>query len=168
MKFIAGSDRGKHAVEIVREDGRVFASVDGRKYVLEASEPEDGVFLFKNDGAIFEAFVSQLPNPDDAGQVHIRDEVCEIRITDPKRLRGAKSTDADASGKVEIKTAMPGKVVRILVSEGDSVQKGDGIIVVEAMKMQNEIKAPKVGNVGRIKVTEGDTVSAGDVLLTID
>lgn len=168
MKFIAETEGSKHDVEIVREDGRVIASVDGRKYTLEASEPEDGVFLLKNEGAVFEAFVSSQANPGDPDLVRIRKEVHEIRIIDPKRLRGAKGDDADASGKAEIKTAMPGKVVRILVTVGDTVQKGHGVIVVEAMKMQNEMKSPKDGVVSEIRVTENDTVRAGDVLVVIE
>ena len=61
-----------------------------------------------------------------------------------------------------------GKVVRILKSTGDAVTKGEGVIVVEAMKMQNEMKAPRDGTVGDIRVAEGDTVGAGDVLVVID
>lgn len=168
MKFIAETGGNKHDVEIVRENDRVLASVDGRKYELEESEPEEGVFLFKKDGAIYEAFVSSQANPGDPDLVRVRDEVHEVRIIDPKRLRSAKGDDADASGKAEIKTAMPGKVVRILVAEGDTVQKGDGVIVVEAMKMQNEMKSPKDGVISTIRFAEGDTVSAGNVLVVIE
>jgi len=168
MKFIAETDGNKHDVEIVREEGRVIASVDGRKYDLEASEPEDGVFLLKNEGAIFEAFVSPQANPADPVLVRVRDSVHEVRIIDPKRLRGAKGDDADASGKAEIKTAMPGKVVRILVTKCAEVKKGDGVMVVEAMKMQNEMKSPKDGTVTDIRVNEGDTVGAGDILMVVE
>lgn len=168
MKFIAEADGNKHDIEIVREEGRVLASVDGREYVLDASEPENGVFLFKKGGAIYEAFVSSQANPTDPDLVRVRDEVHEVRIIDPKRLRSAKGLDGDDAGKAEIKTAMPGKVVRILVAEGDTVQKGDGVIVVEAMKMQNEMKSPKDGVISSIKFAEGDTVSAGDVLVVIE
>ena len=100
--------------------------------------------------------------------VGVRGEVHEVRIIDPKRLRTAKGDDADTSGKAEVKTAMPGKVVRILAAEGDAVLKGDGVIVVEAMKMQNEMKSPKDGMISSIKFAEGDTVSAGDVLVVIE
>lgn len=168
MKLIAEIVGAKHDVEIVRDGTTVTATVDGRRYELEASEPESGVFLFKNEGAIYEAFVSSQANPGDPDLVRVRDEVHEVRIIDPKRLRSAKGDDADASGKAEIKTAMPGKVVRILVAEGDSVLKGDGVIVVEAMKMQNEMKSPKDGVVSTIKFAEGDTVSAGDILVVIE
>ena len=168
MNMLAETGGNKHVVEIVREDGHLVASVDGRKYKLEVSEPETGVFLFKKDGSIVEAFVSTRSNVADPTLVRIRNEVHEIRIIDPKRLRNAKGDDASASGKAEVKTAMPGKVVRILVSEGNSVQKGDGVIVVEAMKMQNEMKSPKDGTVTQIKTSEGATVSAGDVLVVIE
>lgn len=168
MKFIAETGGNKHDVEIVHEEGRVLASVDGRKYELEASEPENGVFLLKKDDAIYEAFVSSQANPADPDLVRVRDEVHEVRIIDPKRLSSAEHKDGDASGKAEIKTAMPGKVVRILVAVGDTVQKGDGVIVVEAMKMQNEMKSPKDGVISTIKFVEGDTVSAGDVLVVIE
>ena len=87
---------------------------------------------------------------------------------DPKRLRGSGAANDHDGGSAEIKTAMPGKVVRILVAEGDAVQKGDGVIVIEAMKMQNEMKAPKDGTVRQIKVATGDTVSAGDILVVIE
>jgi biotin carboxyl carrier protein len=63
---------------------------------------------------------------------------------------------------------MPGKVVRVLLSVGSTVEMGAGVIVVEAMKMQNEIKSPKNGTVQKILVVEGDAVNAGDVLAIID
>ena len=76
--------------------------------------------------------------------------------------------DHAVGGKAEIKTAMPGKVVRILVAASDEVKKGDGLIVVEAMKMQNEMRSPKDGKVAGIRVAEGETVGAGDVLLVVE
>ncbi|MEQ1604763.1 MAG: biotin/lipoyl-containing protein [Pyrinomonadaceae bacterium] len=168
MKFLAETDGDKHEVEIVRDGERVTASIDGRRYDLEASEPEPGVFLFKKDGRIFEASVSAQAKSADTSLVRVKSNVHEVRIIDPKRLRGAAGNEADASGKAEIKTAMPGKVVRILVNEGDAVHKGDGVVVVEAMKMQNELKSPKDGVIAEIRAAEGDTVGAGDVLVIIE
>ncbi|MFT3746189.1 MAG: hypothetical protein QM785_18100 [Pyrinomonadaceae bacterium] len=168
MKFIAETAEESHDVEITRDGDRVVANIDGRQYDLEASEPEPGVFLLKNDGRIFEASVSANAAAAGTNLVRVKSGVHEVRIIDPKRLRGASGNDADASGKAEIKTAMPGKVVRILVAAGDAVQKGDGVIVVEAMKMQNEMKSPKDGVIAEIKAAEGDTVGAGDVLVVIE
>ncbi|HVV46038.1 MAG TPA: biotin/lipoyl-containing protein, partial [Bryobacteraceae bacterium] len=72
------------------------------------------------------------------------------------------------AGRASIAAAMPGKIVRILVSVGDEVAAGQGILVVEAMKMQNELKAPKDGRVTAIEVRENDSVNAGAVLATIE
>lgn len=168
MKLIAEISDKTHGVEIERDGDRVIANIDGREYELEASEPEPGVFLFKNNGRISEASVSANGSSGDSSLVRVKSGVHEIRIIDPKKLRSASGGSSDASGKAEIKTAMPGKVVRILVGEGDTVQKGDGVIVVEAMKMQNEMKSPKDGVIAEIKAAEGDTVSAGDVLVVIE
>ena len=168
MKLQAETDGNKYEIEIVRDGIQLSASIDGRRYELEASEPEPGTYLFKNNGRIFEAFVSVPATGGDPSLVSINGQNHEVTIIDPKRLRSAKGNDDDASGNAEIKTAMPGKVVRILVSTGDAVQKGDGVIVVEAMKMQNEMKSPKDGVISEIKVAEGDTVSAGDVLVVIE
>ena len=161
MKFHADVGDQKHEVEIKREAGKLFADVDGRKYELEVSEPEPGVYLFKHDGRVFEASVSD-------GHVRIGANEFDVRLVDPKRLRGASGGTDHADGLAEIKTAMPGKVVRVLVEAGATVEKGDGIVVIEAMKMQNELKSPKSGVVKELRATEGATVGPGDVLATIE
>ena len=168
MKLFVEIEHEKHEVEIVPDGSTLKACVGDRNYVLEASEPEPGVFLLKHEGRIFEAFVSPGTSSNASYQVRIANAEIEATVTDPKRLRGSSVEDDNTSGRVEIRTAMPGKIVRILVSTGDAVQKGDGVIVVEAMKMQNEMRSPKDGTVSEIKVAESDTVSAGDILLVID
>lgn len=167
MKLRAQIGEESHEIDITRDGMRVYADVDGRKYELDASEPEPNVFLFKHGGRIHEAYVSAR-GPDDPLSVVTGGTEFEIKVIDAKRLRGSGASSDHAGGHAEIRTAMPGKVVRILVREGDSVAKGDGVIVVEAMKMQNEMKAPKAGTVSQIKVAEGDTVGAGDVLVVVE
>ena len=168
MKLQAAVEREKHEIEITRDGSRLFARVDDRKYELEDSEPEPNVYLLKHEGKVFEVFVSPGHNASETFATRVGSTELEVTLTDPKRLRGSAAAASDASGKIEIKTAMPGKVVRILKTAGDAVEKGEGVIVVEAMKMQNEIKSPKDGSVKEIKVSEGDTVSAGDVLVIIE
>ena len=168
MKLQAAVAGEKHEIEITRDGERLFARVDDRNYELEASEPEPNVYLLKHEGSIFEVFVSPQKNANQPFNVRVGSVEIEIAIADPKRLRGTAALADDASGKVEIKTAMPGKVVRILKAAGDAVEKGEGVIVVEAMKMQNEMKSPKDGFVTEIRVKEGDTVAAGDVLVVIE
>lgn len=162
MKLQAELNNEKHELEIKRDGEKVFARVDGREYELEASEIEPNVYLFKYDNQIFQIYVA--PN----GIVNLGNHQLEISITDPKRLRGSGAKDAVADGIVEIKTAMPGKLVRVLAEEGAEIKQGEGVLIVEAMKMQNEMKSPKDGVVREIRFAEGATVNAGDVLAIIE
>lgn len=168
MKLQAETGDEKHQIEIKRNCDKVLADVDGRKYELEVSEPEPNVFLIKNGNEVHEVFVSPQTNPNEPTRVRIGPDEVDIKLIDPKRLRGSAGTSDHADGLAEIKTAMPGKVVRILLEPGAAVEKGDPVLVVEAMKMQNDLKSPKSGIVKEIRVAEGSTVSARDVLATIE
>lgn len=87
-------------------------------------------------------------------------------VTDPRRYRkGAGSILAE--GRQQVTAPMPGKVIRVLVKAGDQVAAGQGIVVVEAMKMQNEVKSPKAGTVEKLLVAEGQPVNAGDALAVV-
>ncbi len=90
-----------------------------------------------------------------------------VEVQDPRRSRG-KTGSLFGEGKQHIVAPMPGKVVRVLVALGSQVAAGQGLVVVEAMKMQNEMKAPKAGRVTVLSVQDGDAVSAGQVLATIE
>ena len=83
-------------------------------------------------------------------------------------LRGRKHGAAEMEGQQQILAQMPGKVIRLLVLVGDEVEAGQGLVVVEAMKMQNEIRSPKKGKVERVLATEGQNVNAGEVLAWVD
>ena len=168
MKLQAELGDKKHEIEIKHTDSKVFASVDGRAYELEVSEPEPNVYLLKDNGKISQAFVSPQRKAGDPFQVQIGGRTLDIKLIDPKRLRSAGPDAEHGDGAAEIRTAMPGKVVRILVEKGASIEKGEGVLVVEAMKMQNELKSPKSGTVKDIRVEEGATVAAGDVLAVIE
>ncbi len=162
MKLQAELNDEKHEVEIKRDGEKVFARVGEREYELEASEVEPNVYLLKHDNRIYQIYVA--PN----GFVNIGNHQFEISLTDPKKLRGANAAGASADGVSEIKTAMPGKLVRVLVEIGAEIEKGEPVLVVEAMKMQNEMKSPKDGIVKEIRFAEGATVNAGDVLAIIE
>lgn len=166
MKLQAELNNEKHNVELRREVDKVFATVDNRSYEIEASEPEPNVFLLKHDGKVYEVFVS--PGTSGGSRVRVGPNEFEVTVHDPKRLRGSSASHEHGEGLAEIKTAMPGKVIRVLVEPGSEVKKGDGIIVVEAMKMQNEMKSPKDGVVKEIRSSEGATVNAGDALAVIE
>src|SRR5258708_38860619 len=91
----------------------------------------------------------------------------DIEVHDPRKLRGRGSAVRDA-GRQTVAAAMPGRVIRLLVAIGQAVEAGEGLIVVEAMKMQNEMKSPKAGKVLEIRTTAGAAVAAGDALIVIE
>src|SRR5687767_12064387 len=109
MKLQAQIDDKTYQVEVKETDGKLLAEIDGRQYELDASEPETNVYLLKNEGRIFEAFVSPSSDPAKPLQVRVGTHEFDIKITDPKRLRSSAGVAHDTDGLAEIKTAMPGK-----------------------------------------------------------
>jgi len=169
VKIIAELNQQKHAVELTRGEGLTLtAEIAGRVYELEVSEPEPNVYLFKHENRIYQIFVSPNEKSGEPYAVSVGNRNYEIKIFDPKRLRGTIANGGNAEGASEIKTAMPGKVMRVLVEAGAEIKAGDGVIIVEAMKMQNEMKSPKDGVIKEIRFAEGATVNAGDVLAVIE
>jgi biotin carboxyl carrier protein len=129
---------------------------------IELVEP--GIYSVLVDGRSYEARVE----PSEGGvAVYIDGYRFEIEVRDPRRW--SRSTGKrEASGRLNVVAPMPGKIVRLLVAEGDMVAAGTGLLVVEAMKMQNELKAPKAGRVVSLAAREGATAAAGEILATIE
>jgi biotin carboxyl carrier protein len=158
---------GEHEEDLLLkiEDGRVSAEIGDRVYSLDVREIEPDCFLFFLNTNVHECRVSASKNSFDVS-IHGRSYV--VTIVDPKRLRSGQNSDRHQHGVAEILAPMPGKVVRVQTESGATVEKGAGVVVVEAMKMQNEMKSPRDGVVVSINVKPGDTVNAGDVLATIE
>ena len=140
-----------------------FRLADGLERAADAAVPEPGVYSILMDGRSYEAQVEEAPN---ALIVVVGGRRFEIDVRDPRRFRRA-GAGAGADGVQTVAAPMPGKIVRVLVATGDEVQAGQGLLVVEAMKMQNEMKAPRAGKVLSISAKEGATVAAGESLATI-
>jgi biotin carboxyl carrier protein len=147
------------------DGGRVKAEIGGRVYDLELREPEPGCYLFLRDADVHECHVNK---GHDGFDVSLHGRNYAVTIVDPKRLRSGQDADRHHHGLAEITAPMPGKVVKVQIETGAAVEKGSGIIVVEAMKMQNEMKSPRAGVVVAINVKPGDTVNAGDVLAVVE
>jgi biotin carboxyl carrier protein len=167
MKLNAELAGENHELNIRREDQRVIATVDGRCYELELrdSPPE---YLLLAGSRVYECRVEKMSGRGEVFAVHVGRHDYAIAVMDPKRLHSAQSAGAHEHGAAEIVAPMPGKVVRVLVEAGAAVEAGAGIVVVEAMKMQNEMKAPKAGTVVAVNATVGSTVNAGDVLAVVE
>lgn len=144
--------------------------LDPRSILQDASvvEVEPGVYsVLAPNGASLEMRVSPTPGAPGSWNVIANGRTRTIALRDP-RERAAKGAGAGASGRQNINAPMPGKVVRLLVQPGDAVEPGQGLIVVEAMKMQNEMKSPKAGTVAEVLVDAGATVAVGETLLIIE
>ena len=149
LKAIIGDQEEEVGLELDGE--RVSIRIGARSYELEAREIERGSFLFFWNGQVREIRVDET-----------------VKIVDPKRLRSGQNSGGHHHGTAQIVAPMPGKVVRVHVEAGATVEKGVGVVVVEAMKMQNEMKAPRAGVVVSLNVKPGDTVNAGDVLAVLE
>ena len=154
---------------LIQDDGsRVYAEIDGRGYTLEVRESGVGGYVLMAGGNVFDCRVDGRADTGKPIAVNVAATEYSVTLTDPKRLRGASGALAHADEAARIVAPMPGKVVRVLVSLGDQVEAGTGIVVVEAMKMQNEMKSPKAGTLTALHVAVGATVNAGDVLAVIE
>ena len=164
MKYEVQIHGGQVSVEIERHGEEITATIDGRRYELKVVSPERGVYTFFDSDRVYETRVwssdqSQL-------RVKIGGNLFSTTVIDRKHRR--PTTEHQTEGKQNLTAPMPGKVVRILLSAGDEVAAGQGVLVVEAMKMQNEIKSPKSGRVIEVRVSEGDNVNANQVLVIVD
>lgn len=143
----------------------VDCTLDGEPCNADVRVLEPGILSLLIEGRSYR--VLQDPRVDGAALV-IGERRIPYRIADPRSLRARGSREASDSGAKPIVASMPGRIVRILVQAGEDVAAKQGLIVVEAMKMQNELKAPRAGTVTRVAVDVGATVQAGAVLLVIE
>ena len=151
-------------IEFEQRNGRVQARVGSRRYDLEGISPGEGVYTFLAGDRVFEASVwSHDPN---SLTITIGGQFFSAKVIDRKHRR--PTVEHGIEGRQNLVAPMPGKVVRVLLAVGDDVAQGQGVVVVEAMKMQNEIKSPKAGRVLEVRVTEGATVNANQVLAVIE
>lgn len=157
-----------HEVLLNVGNDAAVANIDGQHYSLEVRELADGQYLLINGSNVYKCRVKSKRDAHNSFEVVLRGHSYDITVIDPKRLRSGQTSGAHDHGLAQIVSPMPGKIVRVLVAEGAQVAAGAGIIVVEAMKMQNEIKAPKAGVVISINAEPDTTVNAGDLLAVIE
>lgn len=145
--------------------GREF-EWDDESHDAIIEEPEPGLYVVLLEGRVFRCEL--LVTGEGRYEIDVNGQRFDARVRDLKHLGRGKASDAGASGRVELTAPMPGKIVRILHEVGDEVKSGDGVLVVEAMKMQNEMQSPRTGKVVEIRVQVGQTVNAGEVLAVIE
>ncbi len=173
---VAIGDRVR-TVGIVRKGGLLHIDLDGRLHVVDARRVNDSIvsMLVQLEGAaaparsIDAAFATPQPVAGDF-DVHLDGRTIPVQIRPAGSFGRQKKagTGATGSGPQRVTSPMPGKVVRILVKSGDEVKARQGLVVVEAMKMENELRAARDGRVREVPVAEGQSVDAGTLLLIVE
>jgi biotin carboxyl carrier protein len=133
--------------------------------IIDWRRPQRGIYSLLIDGTSYEVFIEE-----DTGHlaVHLGKRTYRVRASDVRRHRRANAASAGLDGLVRITAPIPGRVARVLVEPGQRVARGDGVVVVEAMKMENELRAPRDGVIGDVEVVEGQGVEGGALLATIE
>jgi biotin carboxyl carrier protein len=168
-------------VDVERAAAAFIVTVDGRRRVADVTMM-NGLWSVILDGSgadsgvrhSYEVAVAEQPHGSGRLTVHVNGRIVSARVARPRRTSargrhdaGPGSVGTDA-GPQPVIAPMPGKVVKVLVAQGDIVAARQGVVVVEAMKMENELRAPKAGTVVRVDVSEGSSVDAGAVLVLIE
>jgi biotin carboxyl carrier protein len=176
MKFEVEVGDRIRTVSVIRKGGVLHVDLDGRSHVVDARRVNDATIsmLVQLDGAAapsrsIDAAFAAKPSAG-AFDVHLDGRTIPLQIR-PAGAFGRQKKEgggAAGSGPQRILAPMPGKVVRILVKAGDEVKAKQGLVVVEAMKMENELKAARDGRVRDVSVAEGQSVDAGAVLLIVE
>lgn len=171
---VAIGDRVR-TVAVVRKGGLLHVDLDGRTHIVDARRVNDSIvsMLVQLDGSAapsrsIDASFATRPEAGDF-DVHLDGRTIPVQIR-PAGSFGRQKKDGGAagSGPQRVTSPMPGKVVRVLVKPGDDVKAKQGLVVVEAMKMENELRAARDGRVRDVSVAEGQSVDAGTLLLIVE
>jgi biotin carboxyl carrier protein len=157
-------DGNKRRVEMTQAGERPVWIVDGQRLEADATEVSPGIYSILINGKSFEV---RMERSGAELRAIASSREFSIVIPDEREWRRKRGGAIEAEGRQQVSAPMSGKIVRVLVKTGDAVRAGQGLLVVEAMKMQNEIRAPKSGTIDRVAVVEGQTVNAGEVVAVV-
>jgi biotin carboxyl carrier protein len=164
MTYDVTIDGKTYRLELDRRETGWSCRLDGRDISVDAVLARADVLSLRVGNRAFEVKCERV-----GSDTHfwVGSQRFSVNVRDPRSLRGRVRT-ADEEGPKKLTAPMPGKVVRILAAQGEAVDAGGGVVVVEAMKMQNEVKSPKTGKIQKILVGVGAAVNAGDVLAIVE
>lgn len=164
MKYITTVNEQEYVIEIDRED---LITVDGQEFHINFQQlSEGGILSLLLDNHSLEAIVEER---EQAWEVLIEGELYTVQVQDERayRLARARGSIAELRGEINITSPMPGLIIEVLVQEGQTVGKGDKVVILESMKMENELRASRDGSIKRIWVEKGATVEKNQILITI-
>jgi biotin carboxyl carrier protein len=164
MKIKVTIQGTRRSIELTHPGDRPRWAIDGKRPEADAIEISPGIYSVLVDGKSVEVRVERIGTQ---LRVVANGQEYLAAIENPRELRKNRAGATQIEGRQDVVAPMAGKVIRTLVKSGDEVQSGQGLLIVEAMKMQNEIRSPKAGKVEQLKVVEGQTVNPGDIVVVI-
>jgi biotin carboxyl carrier protein len=156
----------KRHVTVNGRSGRIEIEGSRLRYVREDGVVIEGDFSLEGTSVLLNGRSYRVARGANK-EVWVNGRLLSMEVFDPRDLRPGQGAAAN-HGRQEIAASMPGKVIRVLVAAGDTVEEGQGLVVVEAMKMQNEIKSPRSGRVAEIRARPDATVGAGEILVVVE
>jgi biotin carboxyl carrier protein len=167
MVFIAKLGEQSYNVEIEEIGKSLYrVAVDGNEFLVDGKKTGRTNYSLIVDNRSFEI---EVDNSRDEYRVLVDGRNYHVHLVDERRVRvGGHQSEVQLQGRQKVSVPMPGKVIAVLVSEGDSVERGQGLVIVEAMKMENEVRSPLAGEVKEIRVKPGDAVEGGAVLIVVE
>ena len=166
MAYYVTLGGNEHLVEVSEVEPNIYrVVVDGNEQIVDAHQTKRTIYSLLVSGRSIEANVVERQG---GFEMTIEGDFYDLDVVDERRRVLNRSADEGGAGSADIKAQMPGKVLKILVEEGQEVESGQGVLVLEAMKMENEIKSPTAGVVKKIAVREGQVVESGERLVLVE
>ncbi|MBI2985873.1 MAG: biotin/lipoyl-binding protein [Deltaproteobacteria bacterium] len=167
MAFIAKLGERNYTVRIEEVGKSLYrVAVDGNEFLVDGKKTGFTNYSLIVDNRSFEVDVDIS---EDEYRVLVDGRNYRIQLVDERRLRlGGVQSGIQPQGRQKVSVPMPGKVIAVLVGEGERVEKGQGLVIVEAMKMENEVRSPVAGEVREVRVKPGDALEAGAVLAVVE
>jgi biotin carboxyl carrier protein len=168
MAYIATLGEQTHRIEVqeLEEDHLYRVTIDGKAMVFDGRKLTAHMYSLLVGSRSFTVDVS---TKDDAYTVACEGKSFRLKILDERRAsRPGEGSSSGREGAKEVRAFMPGKVVEVLVAVGDEVSKEQGVLIVEAMKMENEVRATASGKVKEIRVSPGQAVESGELLIVLE
>ena len=166
MKYVALVNGKQHGVEIAEINGGYRLTIDGKSFTVDLFRPGPHCISMLIEGQAYEVGLEKNGNHFSAC---FYNDTIELELVEARKFQASSTArSSGSSGPLKIHAPMPGKIVKVVVQERSTVKEGDSLLIMEAMKMQNELKAPKSGTVSRIHVKEGEAVALSQALIVLE
>jgi biotin carboxyl carrier protein len=170
MKYEVDINGRTRTVHVERDQAGYVVVVDGQRRAVDVTPINGAISLILDDGRSYEVSIAEEPAGSGNLTVHVNGRVVTAALGTSRAAWGQRVQEGSgvAAGPHAVTAPMPGKVVKLLVKPGDQVTARQGVVVVEAMKMENELRSAKAGAVAEVRVAEGASVEAGAILVVVE